>query len=138
VLSVFTQVIFYLQQCKPAVLPPLWQLFHSEPASASLRPLEQDPAEQQGNGSRSRSSSTSTSSRGRSASAPRQQSGGFAGAPYQLLDVCVSQRQRLQPLYNSSSRELTDRLLPLLSGFLVHMREVVRQWCELQQHRWAG
>lgn len=128
---VTAQVLFHVQACRPAILPPLWQLFYTEPHQGS-RPLEQDPSEQQDS---SRSSSATSSSRGRSSSTPRQQGSKLASAPYELLDVCAMQRQRLQPLYNSSSKESSSRPLPLLAGFFVRFREVLRQWCELGQHR---
>jgi hypothetical protein len=131
VLRCAVQVLFHLQACRPAVLPPLWQLFFSEPHMGA-RPLEQEPSQQQ---PAADSISTSTSSRSRSASNPRQQSSTMAGAPYHLLDVCAAQRQRIQPLYNSSSRESSNKPLLLLAGFFVRYREVLWQWCQLRQHR---
>lgn len=134
-LTCAVQVLFNLQLCRPAILPPLWQLFHSEPHMGA-RPLEFESAEQQAGSSRS--SSATNSSRGRSSSNPRQQGAKLACAPYELLDVSAAQRQRLQPLYNSSSRDSSNRLLLMLAGFFVRFREVLHQWCELGQHRWAG
>jgi hypothetical protein len=128
---VVLQVLFHLQVSRPAVLPPLWQLFYSEP-HVGARPLEQDAADQQ-NGS---SSSSSTSSRrGRSSSNPRQQSCASESAPYHLLDVCAAQRQQIQPLYNGSSKASSSRPLLMLAGFIVRFREIFHQWCELGQHK---
>lgn len=128
--SITQMVLFHLQTCRPAVLPPLWQFFQNEPHTGP-RPLEQEAADQQG-GSRS---SSASSSRGRGTPKPRQQGSSGAAAPYQLLDVCGEQRARLQPMYNSSSRDFSNRPLALLAGFLVRYREVLHQWCELGQHR---
>jgi len=126
------QVLFHLQVCHPAVLPPLWQFFHSEPPTGP-RPLDQEAGEDNPS---SRSSSTSSSSRGRNGGFnPRQLPRLRAGAPYELLEVCAAQRGRIQPLYNQSTGGFTARPLPLLVGFLVRFREVIHQWCELGQHR---
>jgi hypothetical protein len=133
------QVIFHLQSCRPAILPPLWLLFHNEPPHGP-RPLEQQQQQQRsvsqppGN----RSSSSSSSNRRQA-----QQSLMRSGAPYTLLQVCQQQRARYQGYYNTSSGSSSSGgssswqqgLAELLAGFFVRFREVMVQWLEQGRHR---
>ncbi|WIA15235.1 hypothetical protein OEZ85_001910 [Tetradesmus obliquus] len=133
--SLTQMVIFHLQSCRPAILPPLWLLFHNEPPQGP-RPLEQQ--QQQGV---SQSPGNSRSRR------QAQQSLMRSGAPYPLLHLCQQQRARYQPIYNAASGSSSSSsssssggcwqqgLAELLAGFFVRFGAVLELWLEQGRHR---
>ncbi|WIA35435.1 hypothetical protein OEZ86_003876 [Tetradesmus obliquus] len=134
--SLTQMVIFHLQSCRPAILPPLWLLFHNEPPQGP-RPLEQQQQQQQGV---SQSPGNSRSRR------QAQQSLMRSGAPYPLLRLCQQQRARYQPIYNAASGSSSSSssssggcwqqgLAELLAGFFVRFGAVLELWLEQGRHR---
>eukprot|EP00877_Chromochloris_zofingiensis_P005779 jgi/Chrzof1/15201/Cz09g31130.t1 len=85
--SIMQLVIFHLQSCQPAVLPPIWQLFnHEPPTEHSNRPLQ--------------------------ALGPCP-----ANAPYALLGICQQHCQMLKQLMGANPSSLSHLLLTFFKRY---------------------